>query len=487
MPRHDVYSDWRCYIFAAAVSLSAGLLTCTAGVIGYRKGHRGVSILVLAGVPAFFLTACAMCVAFASFRSWRTSRRAGVEQLEIARQPSSPRAAAPETPPPQLPEVSGGSEVFYSADGVSPRPATGTVVEVECAVCLGEMEEELGDAAVVAATRRLPACAHAFHAACIERWLREHPTCPVCRRGVHGCQRDRPPLILTLRQYTSVPGARVGAIIPHHGGAGVRPREQHAAAAGLGAAAIAGLPTYRYEKRRCGGGGGEDECAVCLGEVRPREVVKRLPACTHLFHRECIDVWLDSHVTCPVCRSPVAVDAVVLVPAMDVAAVRPVCCSCSSPSSRVLAVDAAAAGPNPTTLPAQLQQQPSAAAAALPREPPAAGLRRGRLGGGASALVVAVLPVYAWEKEKGGGDGDECAICLGKVRRGQVVKRLPVCTHVFHARCIDRWLTSSQATCPVCRTPVDSAAALQLQAAGVGGDQLPQCYAEHVPTHWGRN
>ncbi|KAM3215599.1 hypothetical protein ACQJBY_067559 [Aegilops geniculata] len=91
------------------------------------------------------------------------------------------------------------------------------------------------------------------------------------------------------------------------------PREP---AVGLGRAAIAGLPVYKYEKLRCAGREGH-ECAVCLAEVRPKEVVKQLPACTHLFHDRCIDEWLWSHRTCPVCRSTVDASTV---PVVEVAA-----------------------------------------------------------------------------------------------------------------------------------------------------------------------
>ncbi|KAF0902922.1 hypothetical protein E2562_019859 [Oryza meyeriana var. granulata] len=48
---------------------------------------------------------------------------------------------------------------------------------------------------------------------------------------------------------------------------------------------------------------GGRECAVCLGAVRDGEMVRRLPACMHVYHAECIDRWLAAHRTCPLCRS----------------------------------------------------------------------------------------------------------------------------------------------------------------------------------------
>ncbi|CAL5048120.1 unnamed protein product [Urochloa decumbens] len=69
------------------------------------------------------------------------------------------------------------------------------------------------------------------------------------------------------------------------------------------------LPEYAYtqsSRRRSSNGGGDGvQCSVCLGAVQPGEMVRRLPICKHLYHVECIDMWLASHVTCPVCRSDV--------------------------------------------------------------------------------------------------------------------------------------------------------------------------------------
>ncbi|KAL6629548.1 hypothetical protein ACP70R_029313 [Stipagrostis hirtigluma subsp. patula] len=47
------------------------------------------------------------------------------------------------------------------------------------------------------------------------------------------------------------------------------------------------------------------ECAVCLGEVGEGQKARRLPACQHVFHEECIDLWLRAQATCPICRSGV--------------------------------------------------------------------------------------------------------------------------------------------------------------------------------------
>ncbi|KAJ9168125.1 hypothetical protein P3X46_019687 [Hevea brasiliensis] len=51
-----------------------------------------------------------------------------------------------------------------------------------------------------------------------------------------------------------------------------------------------------------------DKCAVCLGHLKDHDVVRELRNCCHVFHKECIDRWLDhdhdNHKTCPLCRAP---------------------------------------------------------------------------------------------------------------------------------------------------------------------------------------
>ncbi|KAF3341453.1 RING-H2 finger protein ATL39-like protein [Carex littledalei] len=67
---------------------------------------------------------------------------------------------------------------------------------------------------------------------------------------------------------------------------------------------IASLPTNQYTRR-----GKEDEpasdCTICLNEVDEGDAVRVLPVCLHLFHKDCIDLWLEKNNTCPVCRTGV--------------------------------------------------------------------------------------------------------------------------------------------------------------------------------------
>ncbi|KAE8099419.1 hypothetical protein FH972_017403 [Carpinus fangiana] len=58
------------------------------------------------------------------------------------------------------------------------------------------------------------------------------------------------------------------------------------------------IPIIRYSKELEG-----DTCAVCLCEFKEAEQVRVLPECFHLFHVACVDTWLNSHSSCPLCRA----------------------------------------------------------------------------------------------------------------------------------------------------------------------------------------
>ncbi|GLJ39529.1 hypothetical protein SUGI_0807790 [Cryptomeria japonica] len=79
---------------------------------------------------------------------------------------------------------------------------------------------------------------------------------------------------------------------------------RNAATRGLERNVIESFPVFSYDlvkglKAQAKG----SECAVCLSDFEDDEMVRLLPKCNHAFHPECIDIWLCSHTTCPVCRT----------------------------------------------------------------------------------------------------------------------------------------------------------------------------------------
>lgn len=69
---------------------------------------------------------------------------------------------------------------------------------------------------------------------------------------------------------------------------------------GLDKAAVDALPIVHFkdldEKN-------DRECPVCLTDFELEDNLRLLPVCKHIFHQECIDMWFDSHSTCPLCRA----------------------------------------------------------------------------------------------------------------------------------------------------------------------------------------
>nr|CAB3469578.1 unnamed protein product [Digitaria exilis] len=85
--------------------------------------------------------------------------------------------------------------------------------------------------------------------------------------------------------------------------------------AGVDQAFIDALPVFPYHavaghRRRCRDGKEEEDdtpfdCAVCLCEFAGDDKLRLLPTCGHAFHVPCIDAWLLSHSTCPLCRGSI--------------------------------------------------------------------------------------------------------------------------------------------------------------------------------------
>ncbi|KAE8677719.1 putative excision repair cross-complementing 1 ercc1 [Hibiscus syriacus] len=104
--------------------------------------------------------------------------------------------------------------------------------------------------------------------------------------------------VIYIRNCSEAGGSRRG-VHPVNGGPGHSMRGR-----GLEASVIETFPIMVYsEVKDHKIGKGALECAVCLNEFEDDETLRLIPKCDHVFHPECIDSWLASHTTCPVCRA----------------------------------------------------------------------------------------------------------------------------------------------------------------------------------------
>lgn len=78
---------------------------------------------------------------------------------------------------------------------------------------------------------------------------------------------------------------------------------------GLEESVIRSIPIFQFEKAQK-----EDpekgsifcECAVCLNEFHEAEKLRIIPNCGHVFHIDCIDIWLQNNANCPLCRTSIS-------------------------------------------------------------------------------------------------------------------------------------------------------------------------------------
>ncbi|KAL6602803.1 hypothetical protein ACP70R_043164 [Stipagrostis hirtigluma subsp. patula] len=188
MARHQTNCHWAIELLEAVVVFAAGIVMATLAAVSFHK-NPNVAVVFLGALPTVIFFAIGFRVCKAALRKRRASgignNYAGDEE-ESLRQPgghgpqchrqrasiSLPAAALAQLPPVKVAGVNDGAGAGE-----------------ECAVCLGLVGRD------GPATRQLPACRHVFHKHCVDRWLREHPTCPICRCNA---RQESLEVILTL-------------------------------------------------------------------------------------------------------------------------------------------------------------------------------------------------------------------------------------------------------------------------------------------------
>lgn len=73
---------------------------------------------------------------------------------------------------------------------------------------------------------------------------------------------------------------------------------------GLDESVIRLIPIFKFQKKQ---NDSEHECAVCLAEFQDNEKLRMIPNCAHVFHIDCIDVWLQNNPNCPLCRNSISI------------------------------------------------------------------------------------------------------------------------------------------------------------------------------------
>jgi len=66
---------------------------------------------------------------------------------------------------------------------------------------------------------------------------------------------------------------------------------------------IEGLPSGLYKD--WASPGCDQRCPICLDDYKPTDSILKITDCSHWMHKDCLQQWLHSANTCPVCRKRV--------------------------------------------------------------------------------------------------------------------------------------------------------------------------------------
>ncbi|XP_042066113.1 RING-H2 finger protein ATL16-like isoform X3 [Salvia splendens] len=88
------------------------------------------------------------------------------------------------------------------------------------------------------------------------------------------------------------------------------PHSSPADTRGLDHAAIRSIPIFKFIQTHAK----SSDCAVCLNEFQQGEKLRQIPNCCHVFHIDCIDIWLQNNANCPLCRISISARPEILLP-----------------------------------------------------------------------------------------------------------------------------------------------------------------------------
>ncbi|KAA0049111.1 E3 ubiquitin-protein ligase ATL4 [Cucumis melo var. makuwa] len=83
------------------------------------------------------------------------------------------------------------------------------------------------------------------------------------------------------------------------------PAEQTAVRCTNSFSPIESLPLFSFSSVTRRSSTAAADCAVCLSKFEAEDQLRLLPLCCHAFHAQCVDTWLQSNQSCPLCRSAI--------------------------------------------------------------------------------------------------------------------------------------------------------------------------------------
>jgi len=134
------------------------------------------------------------------------------------------------------------------------------------------------------------------------------------------------PFPARARRASGAEAEEVGAGSARRSAAAVGPEEAHPAEAAVDdekERLIASLPLFTMASALAALPKSSPDCAVCLSPFSPDAELRLLPACRHAFHAACVDAWLRTTPSCPLCRAAVSLPHPPLPTAAPAAAAGP--------------------------------------------------------------------------------------------------------------------------------------------------------------------
>ncbi|KAF8379902.1 hypothetical protein HHK36_027367 [Tetracentron sinense] len=245
------------------------------------------------------------------------------------------------------------------------------------------------------------------------------------------------------------------------------------------------LPVVEFSDFLEASGSDEEEnavCAVCLSCLERSHEMRELPNCSHMFHKNCLDSWVDQgQLTCPLCRSmlfpaqedqetreggdPFMAERIAYLfgedYVMDTTTFKLMelpCVGTRMPKPRTGLLGHVKCMVLETLFRLHLfvlpnrnfdhvltdQDCPSPSLVPVPVH----------IG---SDSIKKMLPVIEYSRilERYEICEDEelvCVVCLDCLERRHEIRELSNCSHVFHRECLDKWVDQGQVACPLCRS-----------------------------------